>query len=102
MKNLVPFEKTIIATDVTVHDKYADSYALTVLQQLSPQFTVMRCCVAEQRMFRGTNSSVLFHVMLLLGLLMAGVTLGLHFHLQEHQETNEYFLALTLCYLIAF
>lgn len=95
------FLQTIIATDVTVHDKCAASYTLTDFQQLSPQFTVMRCCVAEQRMFRGSNSSVLFHVMLLLGLLMAGVTLGLHFHLQEHQENNMYFLLPTLCHFIA-
>lgn len=95
------FLQTIVAT-VTVHDQCAASYTLTVCQQLSPQFTVMRCCVAEQRIFRGSNSSVLFHVMLLLGLLMAGVTLGLHFHLQEHQEKNTYFLLLTLCYLITF
>ncbi|KAF3844026.1 hypothetical protein F7725_016074 [Dissostichus mawsoni] len=27
------------------------------------QFSVLRCCVAEQRMFRGSSSSVLFHFM---------------------------------------
>ncbi|XP_036965426.1 transmembrane channel-like protein 7 [Acanthopagrus latus] len=43
------------------------------------KFTVLRCCVAEQRMFRGSSSSVLFHFMLLLGLLMAAVTLGFNF-----------------------
>lgn len=43
----------------------------------------MRCCVAEQRMFRASSSSVLFHFMLLLGLLMAAVTLGFSFHLQN-------------------
>ncbi|XP_060906360.1 transmembrane channel-like protein 7 isoform X3 [Labrus mixtus] len=47
------------------------------------KFTVLRCCVAEQRMFRGSSSSVLFHFMLLLGLLMAAVTLGLNLHQQE-------------------
>ncbi|CAL1601910.1 unnamed protein product [Knipowitschia caucasica] len=43
------------------------------------KFTLLRCCVAEQRMFRGSNSSVLFHFMLLLGLAMAGVTLAFNF-----------------------
>ncbi|XP_035993160.1 transmembrane channel-like protein 7 [Fundulus heteroclitus] len=38
------------------------------------KFNVLRCCVAEQRMFRASNSSVLFHFMLLLGLLMAAAT----------------------------
>ncbi|TKS69094.1 Transmembrane channel-like protein 7 [Collichthys lucidus] len=47
------------------------------------KFVVMRCCVAEQRMFRASSSSVLFHFMLLLGLLMAAVTLGYSFHLQN-------------------
>ncbi|TMS23978.1 Transmembrane channel-like protein 7 [Larimichthys crocea] len=47
------------------------------------KFVVMRCCVAEQRMFRASSSSVLFHFMLLLGLLMAAVTLGFSFHLQN-------------------
>lgn len=40
------------------------------------KFTLMRCCMAEQRMFRASSSSVLFHFMLLLGLVMAGVTLA--------------------------
>lgn len=53
------------------------------------QFTVLRCCMAEQRMFRGSNTSVLFHFMLLLGLLMAGVTLGFYFYLQQvHLDIN--------------
>uniref|UniRef100_A0A3Q3DHC2 Transmembrane channel-like protein n=1 Tax=Hippocampus comes TaxID=109280 RepID=A0A3Q3DHC2_HIPCM len=43
------------------------------------KFTVLRCCVAEQRMFRASNSSVLFHFMLLLGLVMAAITLGFSF-----------------------
>ncbi|XP_041642293.1 transmembrane channel-like protein 7 [Cheilinus undulatus] len=47
------------------------------------KFTVLRCCVAEHRMFRASSSSVLFHFMLLLGLLMAAVTLGLNLHQQE-------------------
>ncbi|KAM7009828.1 transmembrane channel-like protein 8 [Tautogolabrus adspersus] len=47
------------------------------------KFTVLRCCIAEQRMFRGSSSSVLFHFMLLLGLLMAAVTLGINLHQQE-------------------
>uniref|UniRef100_A0A672F9G5 Transmembrane channel-like protein n=1 Tax=Salarias fasciatus TaxID=181472 RepID=A0A672F9G5_SALFA len=40
------------------------------------KFSVLRCCVAEHRMFRASSSSVFFHFMLLLGLLLAGVTLG--------------------------
>lgn len=44
------------------------------------KFTVLRCCMAEQRMFRGSNTSVLFHFMLLLGLLMASVVLGFYFN----------------------
>nr|XP_040041737.1 transmembrane channel-like protein 7 [Gasterosteus aculeatus aculeatus] len=47
------------------------------------KFTVLRCCVAEQRMFRGSSSSVLFHFMLLLGLLMAATTLGFNIYQQE-------------------
>ncbi|XP_049575807.1 transmembrane channel-like protein 7 isoform X1 [Syngnathus scovelli] len=49
------------------------------------KFTVLRCCVAEQRMFRASNSSVLFHFMLLLGLVMATTTLG--FTLFQQQPT---------------
>ncbi|KAK1885745.1 Transmembrane channel-like protein 7 [Dissostichus eleginoides] len=44
------------------------------------KFSVLRCCVAEQRMFRGSSSSVLFHFMLLLGLLMATATLGFNLY----------------------
>ncbi|XP_019744762.1 transmembrane channel-like protein 7 isoform X2 [Hippocampus comes] len=47
------------------------------------KFTVLRCCVAEQRMFRASNSSVLFHFMLLLGLVMAAITLGFSFFQQQ-------------------
>uniref|UniRef100_A0A671MD30 Transmembrane channel-like protein n=1 Tax=Sinocyclocheilus anshuiensis TaxID=1608454 RepID=A0A671MD30_9TELE len=39
------------------------------------KFTVVRCSVPAQRMFRTASSSVLFHFMLLLGLFMAVVTL---------------------------
>ncbi|CAM4731264.1 unnamed protein product [Leuciscus chuanchicus] len=39
------------------------------------KFTVVRCCVPAQRMFRTASSSVLFHFMLLLGLFMSVVTL---------------------------
>ncbi|AWP06115.1 putative transmembrane channel-like protein 8 [Scophthalmus maximus] len=49
------------------------------------KFTVLRCCVAEQRMFRATSSSVLFHFMLLLGLLMAAAALG--FSLLQEEVT---------------
>ncbi|CAL8330414.1 unnamed protein product [Lota lota] len=41
------------------------------------KFKVLQCCVPEQRMFRASSSSVLFHFMLLLGLFMAAGTLGL-------------------------
>ncbi|XP_071771429.2 transmembrane channel-like protein 7 [Centroberyx gerrardi] len=44
------------------------------------KFTVLRCCVAEQRMLRASSSSVLFHFMLLLGLLMAVATLGFNLY----------------------
>ncbi|KAL7405270.1 hypothetical protein ABVT39_026352 [Epinephelus coioides] len=47
------------------------------------KFTVMRCCVAEQRMFRASSSSVLFHFMLLLGLFMAAAALGFNLYQQE-------------------
>ncbi|XP_074485031.1 transmembrane channel-like protein 7 isoform X1 [Sebastes fasciatus] len=47
------------------------------------KFTVLKCCVAEQRMFRASSSSVLFHFMLLLGLLMAATTLGFNLYHQE-------------------
>ncbi|XP_070684638.1 transmembrane channel-like protein 7 [Pempheris klunzingeri] len=47
------------------------------------KFTVLRCCVAEHRMFRASSSSVLFHFMLLLGLVMAAVTLCFYFYQQE-------------------
>lgn len=43
------------------------------------KFSLLRCCVAEQRMFRASSSSVMFHFMLLLGLLMSGVTLASNF-----------------------
>lgn len=43
------------------------------------KLTLLRCCEAEQRMFRASSSSVLFHFMLLLGLAMAGVTLSVNF-----------------------
>lgn len=47
------------------------------------KFTVLRCCVAEQRMFRASSSSVLFHFMLLLGLFMAAAALGFNLYQQE-------------------
>lgn len=53
------------------------------------QFSVMRCCVPEQRMFRGSSSSVLFHFMLLLGLFMCAATLGFnHYPLQSTEGRN--------------
>ncbi|XP_023146173.1 transmembrane channel-like protein 7 [Amphiprion ocellaris] len=48
------------------------------------KFSVLRCCVAEQRMFRASTSSVLFHFMLLLGLLMAAATLGFNLYLYPY------------------
>ncbi|GAA6220228.1 transmembrane channel-like protein 7 [Lates japonicus] len=53
------------------------------------KFTVLRCCVAEQRMFRASSSSVLFHFMLLLGLLMAATTVGVNIY-QEVRTDNTY------------
>ncbi|XP_054460456.1 transmembrane channel-like protein 7 [Anoplopoma fimbria] len=47
------------------------------------KFTVLRCSVPEQRMFRGSSSSVLFHFMLLVGLVMAATTLGFNLYQQE-------------------
>ncbi|XP_013869456.1 transmembrane channel-like protein 7 isoform X2 [Austrofundulus limnaeus] len=44
------------------------------------KFSVLRCCVAEQRMFRASNSSVLFYFMLLLGLFMAAAALVFDFY----------------------
>ncbi|XP_031609232.1 transmembrane channel-like protein 7 [Oreochromis aureus] len=53
------------------------------------KFSVMRCCVPEQRMFRGSSSSVLFHFMLLLGLFMCAATLGFnHYPLQSTEGRN--------------
>ncbi|XP_023815637.2 transmembrane channel-like protein 7 [Oryzias latipes] len=52
------------------------------------KFSVLRCCMAEQRMFRASSSSVLFHFMLLLGLLMAAVTLGYDFHKQQYPSSS--------------
>lgn len=54
--------------------------------RLSLQVTVLRCCLPEQRMFRASNSSVLFHFMLLLGLAMAAVTLGFNFYLGDPEQ----------------
>ncbi|XP_069561144.1 transmembrane channel-like protein 7 [Brachyistius frenatus] len=51
------------------------------------KFSVLRCCDAEQRMFRGSTSSVLFHFMLMLGLLLAAATLG--FNLYPQEDTNK-------------
>ncbi|KAM3623172.1 uncharacterized protein V6R79_007941 [Siganus canaliculatus] len=51
------------------------------------KFTVLRCCAAEHRTFRASNSSVLFHFMLLLGLLMAAVTLGFNLYRQDVLST---------------
>lgn len=52
------------------------------------KFTLVRCCEAEQRMFRASSSSVLFHFMLLLGLAMAGVTLAYNFLRQSPSHSS--------------
>ncbi|XP_042174221.1 transmembrane channel-like protein 7 isoform X2 [Oncorhynchus tshawytscha] len=44
------------------------------------KLTVLQFCVPAQRMFRASSSSVLFHFMLLLGLIMAVITLGITLH----------------------
>lgn len=59
---------------------------LLVSSSVSVQFMVLRCCRPEQRMFRASNSSVLFHFMCLLGLIMAAVTLGFNFYLEEPRK----------------
>lgn len=76
--------------DVTQKHRWPSRLYTNISQQCSCpflqfclQFTVLRCCVAEQRMFRGSSSSVLFHFMLLLGLLMAATTLGFNIYQQE-------------------
>ncbi|KAM4750292.1 transmembrane channel-like protein 7 [Anableps anableps] len=51
------------------------------------KFSVLRCCVAEQRMFRASNSSVLFHFMLLLGLLMAVAAPVIDYNLVKGENT---------------
>uniref|UniRef100_A0A3B4EF79 Transmembrane channel-like protein n=1 Tax=Pygocentrus nattereri TaxID=42514 RepID=A0A3B4EF79_PYGNA len=56
--------------------------AISILKLLAifymKKFTLVRCCVPAQRMFRTTSSSVLFNFMLLLGLIMSAVTLGIN------------------------
>ncbi|KAJ8001564.1 hypothetical protein DPEC_G00170790 [Dallia pectoralis] len=44
------------------------------------KFFVLKCCVPAQRMFRASSSSVLFYVILLLGLVMAGITVATNLH----------------------
>ncbi|XP_062244704.1 transmembrane channel-like protein 7 [Platichthys flesus] len=46
------------------------------------KFTVLRCCVAEHQMFRASTSSVLFHFMLLLGLIMSASAVGFNLYRQ--------------------
>ncbi|XP_017333815.1 transmembrane channel-like protein 7 [Ictalurus punctatus] len=45
------------------------------------KFNLMRCCDPARKMFRTTSSSVLFHFMLLLGLIMSAVTIGVNIKL---------------------
>lgn len=54
------------------------------------KFMVLRCCDAEQRMFRASSSSVLFYFMLLLGLLMATVTLGFNLYNEESSSCGPF------------
>ncbi|XP_040001996.1 transmembrane channel-like protein 7 isoform X2 [Xiphias gladius] len=58
------------------------------------KFTVLRCCVAEHRLFRASSSSVLFHFMLLLGLLMAATTVGANVYQQKVTPGNMYMYSL--------
>ncbi|XP_035039734.2 transmembrane channel-like protein 7 isoform X2 [Hippoglossus stenolepis] len=51
------------------------------------KFTVLRCCVAEHRMFRASTSSVLFHFMLLLGLIMAASAVGFNLYRQDNASS---------------
>ncbi|TSL68213.1 Transmembrane channel-like protein 7 [Bagarius yarrelli] len=44
-------------------------------------FNLFRCCDPSRKMFRTTSSSVLFHFMLLLGLIMSAITLGININL---------------------
>ncbi|XP_029359535.1 transmembrane channel-like protein 7 [Echeneis naucrates] len=53
------------------------------------KFTVLRCCVAEQRTFRASSSSVLFHFMLLLGLIMAAIPVGFNLYQQGETMNNK-------------
>uniref|UniRef100_A0AAZ3R5C0 Transmembrane channel-like protein n=1 Tax=Oncorhynchus tshawytscha TaxID=74940 RepID=A0AAZ3R5C0_ONCTS len=48
--------------------------------KLMAVFYIKKFCVPAQRMFRASSSSVLFHFMLLLGLIMAVITLGITLH----------------------
>lgn len=74
------------------------------------QFDVLQCCEAEQRMFRASSSSVLFHFMLLLGLLMAAAAPIIDFHLVEgtnkytlfHYSSSQYFQYDTICFRNSF
>ncbi|XP_077427906.1 transmembrane channel-like protein 7 [Vanacampus margaritifer] len=61
------------------------------------KFTVLRCCVAEQRMFRASNSTVLFHFMLLLGLVMAATTLGFTLSQQQTPPDKNIFFQHSPC-----
>ncbi|XP_061684872.1 transmembrane channel-like protein 7 isoform X2 [Syngnathoides biaculeatus] len=61
------------------------------------KFTVLRCCVTEQRMFRASNSSVLFHFMLLLGFVMAATTLGFTLFQQQTPLDDKIFSEYSPC-----
>ncbi|XP_018600936.1 transmembrane channel-like protein 7 isoform X2 [Scleropages formosus] len=56
------------------------------------KFAVQRCCKPTQRMFRASTSSVLFHFVLLLGLLMAFVVLGINLNKLKPSPTCGPFL----------
>ncbi|XP_058256179.1 transmembrane channel-like protein 7 [Hemibagrus wyckioides] len=47
------------------------------------KFNLLRCCDPARKMFRTTSSSVLFHFMLLLGLIMSAINLGFNSELNK-------------------
>ncbi|KAL7866611.1 hypothetical protein AOLI_G00144250 [Acnodon oligacanthus] len=68
--------------------------AISILKLLAifymTKFTLVRCCVPAQRMFRTTSSSVLFNFMLLLGLIMSAVTLVININRFESGQCGPF------------
>lgn len=54
------------------------------------KFNLKRCCDPAKKMFRTTSSSVLFHLMLLLGLILSTVTIGVNIKLYGKGATHYY------------